>query len=157
MIFIFVLWFVHGQIKQRQLKIKYVGVQLESYNVHKVNKCKVNTWLSAHRHLTWTIQLVTKRLLVQTPLWSFYVVWCSRRQGTLSSLSQSTQLKWGIGLHWELICDGPVFHAIQNESMARSHPLSTTEIEDKHRSYVPLISATFLTRWLHVLTNDEII
>lgn len=43
----------------------------------------------------------TERLLVQTPLWSLNVASCALGQDTLSTFSQSTQVKLGTSLCWE--------------------------------------------------------
>lgn len=69
-----------------------------------------------------------------TPMWSLEVVCYALRQDTLSTLSQSIQLKLGAGLGWGLTCGVLVSHP---EGVNDSHPLSTTETRDKHRPYAP--------------------
>lgn len=69
-------------------------------------------------------------------MWSLDVACCASRQGTLSTLSQSNQLKLGTNISWELhvTCDGLMTNP---GKVNDSHQLSTTETGDKHRPYVP--------------------
>lgn len=62
----------------------------------------------AHGSVVKGIRPVNQRFLVQTLLWSMDVLCCALRQGTLSkcTLSESTQLKLGASLQWELTCNG---------------------------------------------------
>lgn len=46
------------------------------------------------------VRPVTQRSLVHVLLWTLDVVYCAQRQGTLSTLSQSTKLKLDTGLSW---------------------------------------------------------
>lgn len=88
----------------------------------------------AHCSVVMGVRSVTERSLVQIPLWSLDVGCCKLRQDTLSTLSQSIQLKLGAGLRWGLTCGVLVSHP---EGVNDSHPLSTTETRDKHRPYAP--------------------
>lgn len=81
-----------------------VSIFFFSFKSICLNFSYVNAILSgAHGSVVMGVMPVTKRSLVQTPLWSLEVVCCAPRQGTLSTLSQSTQLKLGTGLCWKLI------------------------------------------------------
>lgn len=64
----------------------------------------------AHGSVVMCVRPVTERLLAQTPLWSRYpaVVTLCCVLSTLSTLSQSTQLKLDNGISWELNCNGLV-------------------------------------------------
>lgn len=61
--------------------------------------------------------------------WPLDIVWFALRQSTLSTLSQSTKLKWDTGLHWKLTFNGLVSH---QGGVDDSHPLSNMKIRDKH-------------------------
>lgn len=96
--------------------------------------CKTDFKSGAHDSEVMSVRSVTERSLAQTPLWSLNVVCCALRQGTLSILSQSTQLKLGTGLYWELTYD----RLVSNTGRVNdSQPRSTTEIGDMHRPYAP--------------------
>lgn len=60
--------------------------------------CQVYEQVGAQGSVVICIRPVTKRSMVQTPLWSFLVMCCARRQGTVSTLSQSTQLTQWTGV-----------------------------------------------------------
>lgn len=62
----------------------------------------------AHDSVVKGIRPVTQRSLVQTLLWPLDGVCCTLRQGTLPTLSQSTQLQLGTDQCRVLTCDGLV-------------------------------------------------
>lgn len=61
--------------------------------------------VGAHGSIVIGVMQVTQTSLLQAPLWSLNVVCCARRQGTLSTLSEFTQLKLNIGIWRQSTCN----------------------------------------------------
>lgn len=83
------------------------------FKENNTTKCSLwGTWLSGHQ-----LQVSNPNVIGQTPLWSLDVMFCALRQGTLSTLSQSTHLKLGTSICWGLTFDRLVSHPGPGESM----------------------------------------
>lgn len=84
----------------------------------------------AHGSLIISVRLVSKGRLFK-PRFGHCFCWCVLRQGTLSTSSQSNQLKSGTGICKEFTPGGLVFH------QGGVNLLSTTNIREKHRLNSP--------------------
>lgn len=93
-------------------------ISFPTYTIECLRKIILqNALCGAHGSVVISFRSVTQMLLVQTPLWSLDVMFCALRQGTLSTLSQSTHLKLGTSICWGFTFDRLVSHPGPGESM----------------------------------------